>query len=35
MSDYVFDHWKVDGKTLYGSTLEIGVDFSKEIRAVY
>ncbi|MEM3713175.1 MAG: prenyltransferase/squalene oxidase repeat-containing protein, partial [Thermoproteota archaeon] len=35
MSDYVFDHWEVDGKKLYGSTLEIEVDSPKEIKAIY
>ncbi|MEM2608636.1 MAG: prenyltransferase/squalene oxidase repeat-containing protein [Thermoproteota archaeon] len=35
MSDYVFDHWEVDGKALYGSTLEIEVDSPKEIIAIY
>ncbi|MEM3029483.1 MAG: prenyltransferase/squalene oxidase repeat-containing protein [Thermoproteota archaeon] len=34
-SDYVFDHWEVDGKAVNGSTLEIEVDSPKEIRAVY
>lgn len=35
ISDYVFDHWEVDGKALYGSTLEVEVDSPKEIRAIY
>jgi prenyltransferase beta subunit len=34
-SDYVFDHWEVDGETVNDSTIEIRVDSPKEIKAVY